>query len=201
LDWGPSPCKGLTDCSDVLTRLDDRPAIVLSVEAVISLGLVLCEVRAVLLIIATNEHHLLVSVRFALVPLGGLKTHEEPEADRVKRVTKSLQATGVMKKAIAVDSKTGVVLDGVHRLSALQTLGCARVPASLIDYSSKDIVVFAKDRKSLFPKELVIKAALEGPKLPPKSTHHMVREKDALVHISKLEKDVSVPLATLMQEA
>jgi hypothetical protein len=144
----------------------------------------------------------LVSVRFALVPLKDLKTHEEPELDRVKRVTKSLQASGVIKKAIAVDAKTGVVLDGVHRLDALKALGCARVPASLIDYSSKDIVVYSKDRKSLFPKELVIKAAIKGPKLPPKTTRHMVKEKDGtLVHISKLEQEISVPLATLMQTA
>ncbi len=112
-----------------------------------------------------------------------------------------MQASQVVKKAIAVDAKTGVVLDGVHRLSALRSLGCVRIPVSLIDYSSKDVVVYSKD-KSLFPKELVIKAALEGPKLPPKTTRHMVRGKDGtLVHISRLEQDISIPLATLMQPA
>ena|SRR6266849_3743382 len=45
LNWGPwrnpflSPCKGLTDFSDVLTELDDRPEFFRPGEPVISLGL------------------------------------------------------------------------------------------------------------------------------------------------------------------
>ena len=70
----------------------------------------------------------MVSGRFALVPLRELKTHEEAEPDRVKRVMKQLQSTKLVKKAIVVDSKTRVVLDGVHRLSALRRLGAVRVP-------------------------------------------------------------------------
>jgi hypothetical protein len=140
----------------------------------------------------------LVKVRFALVPIRELKTHEAAEPDRVRRVVKQIKTSGVVKKAIFVDSKSMVVLDGVHRLSALKELGCVRAPVWLVDYSDEDIVVFSKNRKSQVPKELVIKAATYGPKLPPKSTRHMVKGKgDTLVHISKLEGDVSVPLSTL----
>ena len=142
----------------------------------------------------------MVPARFALLPIRDLKTHEAAEPDRVRRVMKQMRSTGVVKKAITVDSNSMVVLDGVHRLTALERLGAVRVPAWLIDYSEKDVVVLSKDRKSQVPKELVIKAATEGPKLPPKSTRHMIKGKDgALVHISKLEGDVSVPLSTLRQ--
>jgi hypothetical protein len=142
----------------------------------------------------------LVSVRFALVPIRDLKTHEAAEPDRVRRVMRQMRSTGVVKKAIIVDSKSMVVLDGVHRLSALQELGCLRAPAWLIDYSDEDVVVLSKDRKSQVPKDLVVRAATQGPKLPPKTTRHMVKGKDgALIHISKLEGDVSVPLSTLRQ--
>jgi len=142
----------------------------------------------------------LVTARFALVPIRDLKTHEAAEPDRVRRVMKQMRSTGVVKKAIIVDSNTMVVLDGVHRLSALQMLGAVRAPAWLIDYSDGDVVVLSKDRKSEVSKELVIRAATEGPKLPPKTTRHMVKGKDgALVHISKLEREVSVPLSTLRQ--
>ena len=142
----------------------------------------------------------MVTARFALVPIRDLKTHEAAEPDRVRRVMKQMRSTGVVKKAIIVDSNSMVVLDGVHRLSALQMLGAVRAPAWLIDYSDKDVVVLSKDRKSEVPKEVVIRAATQGPKLPPKTTRHMVKGKDgALVHISKLEREVSVPLSTLRQ--
>lgn len=144
----------------------------------------------------------MVTVRFALVPVADLKTHEAAEPDRVRRVMRQMHSNGVVKKAIIVDSKTMVVLDGVHRLSALQMLGAVRAPAWLIDYSDDDVVVLSKDRKSQIPKDVVIKAATEGPKLPPKTTRHMVKGKDgALVHISDLESDISVPLSTLFQPA
>jgi L-serine kinase (ADP) len=144
----------------------------------------------------------LVTARFALLSIRDLKTHEAAEPDRVRRVMKQMRSAGVVKKAIIVDSKSMVVLDGVHRLSALQMLGCARVPAWLIDYSDEGVVVLSKDRKSQIPKEVVVRAATEGPKFPPKSTRHMVKGKDgALVHISRLEGDVSVPLSTLRQPA
>jgi len=142
----------------------------------------------------------MVTTRFALLPIADLKTHERAEPDRVRRVMKQMRSTGVVRKAIIVDSNTMVVLDGAHRLNALQKLGAARVPAWLVDYSDAGLVVLAKDRKTQFPKEVVIKAATKGPKLSPKSTRHMVKGKDGvLVHISKLEPDVSVPLSTLMQ--
>jgi hypothetical protein len=144
----------------------------------------------------------LVSVRFALVPLRDLKTHEAAEPDRVRRVVKQIQSNGVVKKAIVVDAKSKVVLDGVHRLSALQKLGAVRVPAWLVDYSDEGVVVFSKDRKSQISKESVIRAATQGPKFPPKTTRHMVKRKDGtFVHISQLDGDISVPLSTLLQPA
>lgn len=146
--------------------------------------------------------NLLVSTRFALVPIRDLKTHETAENDRVKRVMRQMKSMGIVKKAIIVDANSLVVLDGVHRLTALQLLGASRVPAWLVDYSDEDVVVLGKDRKSKIPKESVVKAAVQGPKFPPKSTRHMVKGKDgAMVHISKLEREVSVPLQSLMDPA
>jgi hypothetical protein len=144
----------------------------------------------------------LVSGRFALLPLRDLKTHEEAEPDRVVRVMRQLRSTGLVKKAILVDSRSKVVLDGVHRLSALRALGAVRVPAWLIDYSDDDVLVFSKDRKSQIPKDAVVRAATHGPKFPPKTTRHMARTKDGrLVPLSKLEREIAVPLSTLLQSA
>ncbi len=144
----------------------------------------------------------MVSARFALVPLRDLSTHESAEPDRVRRVMRQMRSTGMVKKAIVVDSKSMVVLDGVHRLSALQMLGCALVPAWLVDYSDEEIVVLSKDRKSQISKDAVVRAATKGPKFPPKTTRHMLKKKDgALVHISRLEGEISVPLSTLLHPA
>jgi L-serine kinase (ADP) len=143
----------------------------------------------------------LVTTRFALLPIEELRTHEEAEPDRVRRVVRQIRSTGVVKKAIVVDSKSMVVLDGVHRLTALRMLGCVRVPAWVVDYSDEDVVVFSKGRPQI-TKDDVVRAATQGPKFPPKTTRHMVKGKDGgFVHISKLEGDVSVPLATLMPQA
>ena len=142
----------------------------------------------------------MVSGRFALVPVRDLKTHEEAEPDRVRRVMKQMRSTRVVKKAIVVDSKSKVVLDGVHRLSALKSLGAVLVPAWLIDYSDNSVMVFSRDRKSQIPKEAVVRAATVGPRFPPKTTRHMTKAKDgSLVPLSRIEAEVSVPLSALLR--
>ncbi len=144
----------------------------------------------------------MVSGRFALVPVRELKTHEEAEPDRVKRVMKQMQSTGLVRKAIVVDSKSKVVLDGVHRLGALQALGAVRIPAWLVNYSDDEVLVFSKDRRSQIPKDDVLRAATQGPKFPPKTTRHMAKTNDGrLVPLSKLESEIAIPLSTLLQPA
>jgi L-serine kinase (ADP) len=142
----------------------------------------------------------LVSGRFALVPVRELKTHEEAEPDRVKRVMKQMQSTGLVRKAIVVDSKSKVVLDGVHRLGALQALGAVRIPVWLVNYSDDEVLVFSKDRRSQIPKDDVLRAATQGPKFPPKTTRHMAKTNDGrLVPLSELESEIAIPLSTLLQ--
>lgn len=142
----------------------------------------------------------MVKGRFALLPLSELHLHEQSEPERVRRVMKQIQASGIVKKAIVVDGKTKVVLDGVHRFTALKMLGAVRVPAWVVDYSDKGVLVYSKDRKSEIPKDVVIRAAMVGPKLPPKTTRHLGKAKDGrLLPLSDLEDDVSVPLLTLLQ--
>jgi hypothetical protein len=181
--------------SDVLTELDDWPEFLLRLDAVISVGLAIYDfIRR-----EDAGSFRLVTIRFGLVPITELRTHELAEPDRVRRVVKQIRSTGTVRTAIAVDSKTMVVLDGVHRLTALAQLGARKAPAWLLDYVDDEIVVFSKGGRSRVPKEAVLRAATKGPKMAPKSTRHMVKTTDGeLVHISKLEGDVSVPLSDLM---
>jgi hypothetical protein len=86
----------------------------------------------------------------------------------------------------------------VHRLNVLKQRQCKKAPVYLIDFLSDEIVVYAKDRRTIMSKDDVIKAAISNSKFPPRTTWHMVRMTDGrLEHISLLEKEVHYPLASL----
>ena len=127
-----------------------------------------------------------------------LKQHEEVEPARLRRVVRAMKSAGLLRKALAADEKTLVLLDGTHRLAALRRLGCTSVPVLLFDYMSDEIVVKPGARKVAYSKEAVLEAGLSEKKLPPKSTRHMIRRKDgSLMHISKVEPVVDMTLAEM----
>jgi len=137
----------------------------------------------------------LVEPTLARVDPARLKQHEEVEPPRLRRVVHAMRKAGVLRKALAADEKTLVLLDGTHRLAALRKLGCTSVPVVLFDYMSDEIIVKPGARKVGYSKEAVLEAGLSGKVLPPKSTRHMIRRKDgSLVHISHVEPSVDMSL-------
>ncbi len=135
-----------------------------------------------------------------LVELERLLQHEEVDPEHLRRLTEQIAADGVLKYAIAVDRRTNVILDGVHRYNALKTLGCRRVPVVYVDYESPDIEVLTWREGYSLTKREVVEAALTGRLLPPKTSRHMVRRSDSLEHIFSIEKRVDVPLEVLRSE-
>jgi len=130
-----------------------------------------------------------------------LKEHEEVDSSHLAEIYNRIKSEGFFGKALAADVRTHVVLDGEHRLQALKLLSCKRVPVCLLDYSSERIEVHTRNG-SLMDKSEVLRAALSGRKLPPRTTWHFVRKDDGrLEHISNLEKDVRLPLAELREIA
>lgn len=132
-----------------------------------------------------------------LMPLWSLKPHEGVDLKILEELVKSIKTDGVLKKAIAVDRATHIILDGHHRVKALELIGCSRVPCLLIDYSSPQIVVFSWSGDKELPKDLVVRAGSYGKLLPPRTSKHMVRLNGHLVHISVIEPEVNMPLAAL----
>lgn len=129
-----------------------------------------------------------------------LKEHEGIERRRLRRLLAQIVSDGVLRKAIAVDLNTYVILDGHHRLHVLKQLGCASIPICLFDYTSPEIEVHGQKRGSKFTKQDVMEAALSGNTLPPHSTKHMVKLKGGkLVHLSVLENDVNIPITKLQR--
>ncbi|MBS7611581.1 ParB N-terminal domain-containing protein [Candidatus Bathyarchaeota archaeon] len=139
-------------------------------------------------------------VKLRLMPLWLLRPHESIDLKILDNLMKSIKTDGLLKKAIVVDQRTHIILDGHHRVKALEFIDCSRVPCLLIDYSSPQIVVFSWSEDKQLPKNLVIRAGLSGELLPPKTSKHMLRVNGHMVHISAIEPEVNMPLALLRTE-
>ena len=135
----------------------------------------------------------------AIVEIDDLREHERIDKKYCEQLKRRIQKDGIIKKAIAVDRSTGVILDGHHRLNALRNLGCKRIPAVLVDYNSPIIQVLAwhKDKVN---KQIVIEAGMTQNKLPPKTSKHIVTINGVSKHISYIEKTVNIPLWVLIQD-
>jgi len=140
----------------------------------------------------------MISTRLELVKIEDLIEHEEVDEHHLEEISRLIAADGVLKRPLAVDYRTQVVLDGVHRLNFLKRCGRENVPVYFMDFLSDEIVVFSADHRTLIHKDEVIEAALSGKKFPPRTTWHMILMPTGhLVHISEIEKEVHYPLACL----
>jgi len=70
-----------------------------------------------------------------------LKPHEEVIEEAVRKLTDEIRRDGVIKDPLIVDETSRVILDGMHRFSALKRLGCKFAPCCLLDYMSPQISV------------------------------------------------------------
>ncbi|MFX0169280.1 MAG: ABC transporter ATP-binding protein [Candidatus Hodarchaeota archaeon] len=78
-----------------------------------------------------------------LVSIDSLYIHEETIPDALEQLKQELGAEQVLRHPMIVDSKTLVVLDGMHRVAALRDLGCRLAPVCLVDYQNASIQLFA----------------------------------------------------------
>ncbi|MBS7609875.1 ParB N-terminal domain-containing protein [Candidatus Bathyarchaeota archaeon] len=132
-----------------------------------------------------------------IVSIDELKGHEDIEPTYLDSLTAEIEADGILKKPIVADERTGVILDGHHRVAALRKLGCSKVPVCFVDYNSPKIIVQPGRAGETMSKDIVLKAGLSGVLLPPKSSRHMIRFSKEMRHISYIEKEVNVPLEYL----
>jgi uncharacterized protein (DUF1015 family) len=128
-----------------------------------------------------------------LLDISNLLSHENVVKDRVASLSSRILRDGFIKKAIAVDKSSFVVLDGHHRVEAARKIGLRRIPAIVLDYSSERVIVTPYNIR----KEDVIRAALEGKRFPPKTTRHMISLEGHLFHISRIEPDVRLDIKAL----
>jgi len=70
-----------------------------------------------------------------------LHIHEEVIPDILHKLTEDIRADACFKHPVIVDSKTLVVLDGMHRVAAAQKLGCHFIPVCLVEYNNPQIKI------------------------------------------------------------
>jgi hypothetical protein len=136
------------------------------------------------------------SIQASIVDINSLHEHEEINKQYCEELTMRIKKDGIIKRAIAVDKNTMVVLDGHHRLNALKELGCQKIPIMLIDYTMSEIQVRSWNGIKVNKRD-VLEAGLSNKKLPPKTSKHMVITNGRERHISVLERRLNVPLTNL----
>src|SRR5512137_2150146 len=70
-----------------------------------------------------------------------LLSHEQVISYNLKRLKEAMLNIGHLVDPLIVDRKTGVVLDGNHRLKVLEIIECPFAACQAVDYSSDEITV------------------------------------------------------------
>lgn len=70
-----------------------------------------------------------------------LLPHEQVISHNLKRLKEAMLNIGHLVDPLVVDSETGVVLDGNHRLKVLEIIECPYAVCQTVDYSSPEITV------------------------------------------------------------
>ena len=101
----------------------------------------------------------------AILDISALRPHEEVIPELRDYLVRSIKADRCVKNPVIVDERSLVVLDGVHRVAALQKLGIRRIPVCLVDYRNPAIRVlswYRTVRGSLDPDQVVLQIKKVG---------------------------------------
>jgi hypothetical protein len=111
---------------------------------------------------------------FGLLELASLSRHEEVVPEHLAALTAEIERDGELREPVIVDRRTLVILDGHHRVEAMRALGCALVPAYLVDYDDASIAVLPWRAGIVVTKETVVRTGLSGNPYPPKTSRHVL---------------------------
>lgn len=101
-------------------------------------------------------------------PVEGLKHIEDFDPDRVERLIGQISESGSWNVPIVVERKTGLILDGQHRIEAAKKLGLRRIPVINVNY--EDVAVWSLRKEIPVSVEAVKRYVLEENKIYPYKT-------------------------------
>ncbi len=114
------------------------------------------------------------------IKLEDLVPHEEFRPEHASELVAQIRNDKVLKRPIAVydlgSYKPGkyMIVDGHHRTEALKEMGLTYIPANVIDYFDRKIVVKSWNIDMVWDKKEIVIGALEGKLLKPKATKHII---------------------------
>ncbi len=116
------------------------------------------------------------TVRFDVLEIRGLHGHEQIRPTLLAELRDLIKRDGYLRRPILVADRAFVVLDGHHRVEALRSLGCRRIPAYVVEYFSDivNLTTWPDAIVSSVTKEEVIRRGLTGDLFPPKTSRHTV---------------------------
>lgn len=82
-----------------------------------------------------------IPILITLKKTSDLNPHEETVAGDLEKLVSALQENPVLRHPIIADWRTGIVLDGTHRLAAIKQLRCNFIPSALVDYDDPKITI------------------------------------------------------------
>jgi hypothetical protein len=111
-----------------------------------------------------------------------LAPHEEVVKERALALVDYLESlnSDLIVPSIIVCSKTYMIIDGHHRVSALKEMGFSSLPCTFIDYSSEQILT-GKALNSI-SKESLLDACGAKKLFPPKTTCHQILDLKGNMH-------------------
>ena len=148
-------------------------------------------------------------MKYKIVPIDSLVPLEKVFPTHLKNLEDMLDADGFMLKAIIVDEKDGIVLDGSHRYVYLLKRGFKTAPVYLVDYDNEDIRVgtrlghrFLIDGDSGISKGECCRRALSGDLFSPRTTRHFFtfRKADISLPLNRLKKGKLVDVSNLIAD-
>jgi len=80
-------------------------------------------------------------VEIDIAPISELYIHEEIVESSLKALMFSLKKSGFQRDPIIVDEESGVILDGMHRYSALKKLGMEYITVAKVNYLDETIIL------------------------------------------------------------
>jgi ParB-like chromosome segregation protein Spo0J len=75
------------------------------------------------------------NIEVKILPISTLKPHEEINFEVVRELAIIIKKEGIFRRAIAIDKENYIILDGHHRVKALEILGCRFIPCSQLKAS------------------------------------------------------------------